>query len=137
MLIDVAEKYSQRMLGAVVHELWDLKLEGVAAEEIALRIGWSVSAVRRHLRAHGGVRPRWGRNLEGRSLSMAERETILELKGTQGIREIARQLGRSPSTISRELNRHTQYGVYRATTAHARDNGPRARVRAGQTPEGS
>ena len=120
MLIDVAEKYSQRMLGAVVHELWDLKQEGVAAEEIALRIGWSVSAVRRLLRAHGGVRPRWGRNLEGRSLSMAERETILELKGTQGIREIARQLGRSPSTISRELKRHTLHGVYRATTAHAR-----------------
>ena len=77
MLIDVAEKYSQRMLGTVVHELWDLKQEGVAAEEIALRIGWNVSSVRRHLREHGGVRPRWGRNLEGRSLSMADREKSL------------------------------------------------------------
>ena len=40
---------------------------------------------------------------------------------SRGVREIARQLGRSPSTISRELRRNaaTRGGVleYRATTA--------------------
>lgn len=117
----MAEKYSERMLGDVVHELWDLKQTGLVAEEIGPRIGWSTRAVRRHVREHGGVRPRWGRDLKGRSLSMDERETILELKRTHGIREIARRLGRSPSTISRELKRHTDpKGDYRATRAHAR-----------------
>jgi len=58
----------------------------------------------------------------GRYLSFAEREEIalLRVRG-QGVREIARQLDRSPSTISRELRRNaaTRGGgfEYRATTA--------------------
>lgn len=116
----MTEKYSERMLGDVVHKLWDLKQAGLSAEDISLQVGWSATAVRRHVHFHGGVRPRWGRDLKGRSLSIGERETILELKKTHGIREIARVLGRSPSTVSRELKRHTNsYGKYRATTAHA------------------
>jgi IS30 family transposase len=75
--------------------------------------------VRRHIREHGGVRPRWGRELLGRSLSMRERERILELKGQHGVREIARRLGRSPSTMSRELRRDCGVSGYRATRAHA------------------
>jgi IS30 family transposase len=60
--------------------------------------------------------------LSGRYLSLAEREEIA-LLGARGcgIREIARRLGRSPSTISRELRRNaaTRGGRldYRATTA--------------------
>jgi IS30 family transposase len=60
--------------------------------------------------------------LSGRFLSFAEREeiAILRAKGCRG-REIARRLGRSPSTISRELRRNaaTRGGgfEYRATTA--------------------
>jgi IS30 family transposase len=58
----------------------------------------------------------------GRYLSFAEREEIAILRaGGCGVREIARQLGRSPSTISRELRRNsaTRSGgfEYRATTA--------------------
>jgi hypothetical protein len=30
MLIDVTEKYSERMLGDVVHKLWDVKQTGLA-----------------------------------------------------------------------------------------------------------
>jgi IS30 family transposase len=60
--------------------------------------------------------------LSGRYLSFAERERIalLRAKG-YGVREIARQLGRAPSTISRELRRNaaTRSGSldYQATTA--------------------
>ena len=60
--------------------------------------------------------------LSGRYLLLAEREelAILRAQGT-GIREIARQVGRSASTISRELRRNaaTRSGGldYRATTA--------------------
>jgi IS30 family transposase len=45
--------------------------------------------------------------LSGRYLSFAEREEIALLRASGcGVREIARQLGRSPSTISRELRRN-------------------------------
>ena len=38
----------------------------------------------------------------------------------ESVRQIAKQLGRSPSTVSRELRRNTDgLGRYRATTAHA------------------
>jgi IS30 family transposase len=60
--------------------------------------------------------------LSGRYLSFAEREEIALLRVAGcGVREIARQLGRSPSTISRELRRNaaTRGGRldYRASTA--------------------
>jgi IS30 family transposase len=60
--------------------------------------------------------------LSGRYLSFAEREEIALLGARDcGVREIARQLGRSPSTISRELCRnaatHGGHLDYRATTA--------------------
>jgi IS30 family transposase len=58
----------------------------------------------------------------GRYLTFSEREDIaLELAKGQSIRSIARQLGRSPSTISREVRRNaaTRGGTldYRASTA--------------------
>ena len=60
--------------------------------------------------------------LSGRYLSFAEREQIAILRAREcGVREIARLLGRSPSTISRELRRNAAtrcgYLEYRATTA--------------------
>lgn len=60
--------------------------------------------------------------LSGRYLSFAEREEIALLRAQRrGVREIARRLGRSPSTISRELRRNaaTRGGglAYRASTA--------------------
>ena len=60
--------------------------------------------------------------LSGRHLSFAEREEIaLRRAGGEGVREIARHLGRAASTISRELRRNaaTRGGglEYRATTA--------------------
>jgi IS30 family transposase len=60
--------------------------------------------------------------LSGRYLSFAEREEIAILKAQgAGVRQIARRLGRDPSTISRELRRNaaTRGGRldYRASTA--------------------
>jgi IS30 family transposase len=74
-------------------------------------------------------------SLSGRFLSFAEREelALLRVRGC-GVREIARQLGRSPSTISRELRRNaaTRDGVleYRASTAqwHADRRGRRPKL---------
>jgi IS30 family transposase len=58
----------------------------------------------------------------GRYLSMPEREEVAVLRGHVSIREIARRLGRSPATISRELRRNSACGSpkrYRATVAQA------------------
>jgi IS30 family transposase len=60
--------------------------------------------------------------LSGRYLSLAEREELAILRAQGGgVRQIARQMGRSASTISRELRRNaaTRSGglCYRATTA--------------------
>jgi len=53
-----------------------------------------------------------------RRLSMAEREEIsLQLVMGNSYRAIARQLGRSPSTLSRELARNSSPPGYRAVTA--------------------
>jgi IS30 family transposase len=73
------------------------------------------------VREAGGVRPRRGRDLKGRCLSFAEREEIaLGRAGGDAMRAIAARLGRSPSTISRELDGNADCaGRYRATTAHA------------------
>ena len=72
------------------------------------------------VRQAGGVRPRRGRDLQGRYLSFGEREEIaLGRAGGESIRSISRRLGRSPSTISRELARNRgAAGGYRATIAH-------------------
>jgi IS30 family transposase len=60
--------------------------------------------------------------VSGRYLSFTEREEIaVLLAGGSGVREIARRLGRAPSTISRELQRNAAIGrgrvEYRASTA--------------------
>jgi transposase, IS30 family len=67
------------------------------------------------------VRPRRGRNLKGRCLTFAEREDIaVALARGESMRAIAARLGRSPSTIGREVGRNSDpKGRYRATAAHA------------------
>jgi IS30 family transposase len=56
----------------------------------------------------------------GRYLSFGEREEIAVLRGRVSIREIARRLGRSASTVSRELARNTAgRKPYRATSAQS------------------
>jgi IS30 family transposase len=71
----------------------------------------------------------------GRYLSLSEREEIAILQAQAvGVRDIARRLGRAPSTISRELRRNaaTRGGrvEYRATTAqwHAERRASRPKV---------
>ncbi len=88
------------------------------------RVSWVVGA--RWFRQAGGMPPSHlapsAPPLSGRYLSFAEREQLALLHARRyGVREIARYLGRSPSTISRELRRNaaTRSGAldYRATTA--------------------
>lgn len=88
------------------------------------RVSWVVGA--RWFRHAGGMPPSHLASsapaLSGRYLSIAEREHLALLRAQQlGVRACARQLGRAPSTISRELRRNaaTRGGGldYRATVA--------------------
>ncbi|ADG19629.1 Integrase catalytic region [Paraburkholderia atlantica] len=61
------------------------------------------------------------RKRSARVLTLAEREEISRgIYAGVSIREIAASLGRSPSTISREIARHRGLSRYRATSADAR-----------------
>ena len=73
VLIDVSGWFTERMLPRVVSQLWDLNENGRTGEGIAVLLGWRKTAVFDYVQEHGGIRPRLGRNLKGRSLSFAER----------------------------------------------------------------
>jgi IS30 family transposase len=87
-----------------------------------LEAGVSAAVGVRWFREGGGMPSVTLAPASGRYLSFPEREEIALLRASGGeVREIARQLDRSPSTISRELRRNaaTRSGgfAYRATTA--------------------
>jgi transposase, IS30 family len=68
------------------------------------------------------------REISGRYLSQDERIEIADLRHAgRSIRQIADQLGRAPSTISRELRRNATATGYRPFEAHRRATGRRAR----------
>ncbi|HEY5334792.1 MAG TPA: IS30 family transposase [Mycobacteriales bacterium] len=101
---------------------WVAVARGLSSEEAAAEAGVSAPVAFRWFREGGGMPSISKAPLSGRYLSFDEREEIALLRaGGCGVREIARQLGRSPSTISRELRRNaaTRGGRldYRASTA--------------------
>lgn len=101
---------------------WERIAAGLQTEEAASACGISQPLGPRWFRDAGGVQPTNLGHPSGRYLSFAEREEIALLRAQEvGVRDIARRLGRSPSTISRELRRNaaTRGGKlqYRATVA--------------------
>jgi Helix-turn-helix domain len=102
---------------------WAAIARGASSEEAGVTAGVSPAVGVRWFREHGGMAPLFVlAPLSGRYLSLAEREELALLRARGcGVREIARQLGRSPSRISRELRRSaaTRGGRldYQATTA--------------------
>jgi IS30 family transposase len=93
---------------------WAAIALGVKTEDACVQARVSGPVGFRWFRHAGGVNPCLPPVVSGRFLSFAEREEIalLRAKGC-GVREIARQLGRSPSTISRELRRNASTRTYR------------------------
>ncbi len=106
----------------VERSFWRKVAEGLSSEEAALAVGASQAAGSRWFRERGGMPTFMLAPLSGRYLCFEEREEIALLRAQgAGVREIARQLGRSPSTICRELRRNaaTRSGKleYRASVA--------------------
>jgi IS30 family transposase len=101
---------------------WAAVARGVSSEAAAVQAGVSVPVGVRWFREGGGMPSGSQAPFSGRYLSFVEREEIAISRARGcGVREIARQLGRSPSTISRELRRNaaTRSGgfEYRASAA--------------------
>lgn len=123
---------------AVEDEYWGMILDGVGTVEACRQVGIGRKTGYRWRAERGGLPPlRKGEaDRAGRYLSQLERQRIATLRDRRrGVREIARRLGRSPSTVSRELRRNVRphdAGVYDGDLAHARARERARRNRAGR-----
>jgi IS30 family transposase len=121
----------------VEQEYWQLVLAGVGTVEACKRLGIGRKTGYRWRAENGGLPPA-ALSEDARSqryLSLLERRRIATLRrGGLGVRAIAEELGRSPSTISRELRRNTadHDRSYDGDLAHARARERARRPRRGR-----
>ena len=106
----------------VEREFWRVVATGITSDRAAAAVGVSQAVGTRWFRHRGGMPLNLLAPLSGRYLSFSEREEIALLRAQGcGVRSIARQVGRDPSTISRELRRNAatrgQKLDYRASVA--------------------
>ena len=107
----------ERLTAEAIDQVWVRLRAGQAAKPTARELGLCTGTVRAYLLRCGGIRPEPRRRAPGR-LSLVEREEISRgLAAGQTIRAIAVALGRSPSTISREVSRNGGVRRYRAARA--------------------
>jgi len=100
--------------------LWQRWKDGESLSDIGRSLGKHAASIHAIVRPHGGIMP-IVRKRATRVLTLAEREEISRgLHADVSIRQIAASLGRSPSTISREVARHGGLKTYRAALADAR-----------------
>jgi IS30 family transposase len=99
--------------------IWQRWGEGVRVQEIARELERTATGVKHLVVRHGGIAPASRRRAPS-ALSSADREEISRgLARGYSIRQIARPMGRAPSTISREIRRHGGTREYRAAAADA------------------
>jgi len=101
-------------------ELWDRWQRWESLKAIGRAFGKPSSSIYFQLAPSGGIRPA-PRRRSRLALTLAEREAISRgIVARRSIRSMARSLGRSPSTVSREIRRNGGYTHYRAAAADAR-----------------
>ena len=97
--------------------MWDRWQKGDALNTIARLFDTSHAAISNVVYDNGGIRPHQ-RKRASTALTLNEREEISRGLATQlSLRAIAIQLGRSPSTVSREINSNVGYHRNRAALA--------------------
>ncbi len=125
----------------LVARFWEFRRRGLKTAEAARHAGISKRQGQRLMQKHGGVIPRvvvpsivdeLSPGPSSRYLSVDERDLIAgKVVAGLTIRQIAADLGRSPSTISREIRRHSQQSrPYRAGYAQRCADRERARPKA-------
>ena len=106
-------KYTKSMKSYI----WDRYQQGDSIWSIARSFDRSSSSIHGQIAQTGGIRPP-ERKRRQQALSLSEREEISRsIVANLSIRTIAIQLERSPSTISREINRNGGCQCYRAAKA--------------------
>ena len=101
-------------------EMWDRWQRGESLSSIGRRFDRASSSIFPHLALTGGIRPPV-RKRSRLALSLEEREEISRgLAVDRSLRSIARDLRRSPSTISREVGRNGGRKAYRTAQSDQR-----------------
>lgn len=108
-------------------EVWRLWNEGNKLWDIAQILQINPGSIHIILHKHGGIAPYERKQREGQ-LTIEEREAISRgLAADTSLRDIAHSLGRTVSTISREVSRNGGKNAYRAMSAHDRAQEQRRR----------
>ena len=95
-------------------ELWRRWRQGESLNAIGRALGRIPKMVRYEVARTGGIPPP-ARHRARRALTLTEREAISRgLARGISLRQISRQLRRAPSTVSREVRRHSGRRRYRA-----------------------
>jgi IS30 family transposase len=106
--------------GVECRELWDRWKRGESVGEIARALDRAPGTISCVIRRQGGVVPA-GRRRSRLALTVSEREEISRgVAAGESARRVAARLGRSPSTVTRELARHGGRRRYRAGEADQR-----------------
>jgi DNA-binding CsgD family transcriptional regulator len=113
----MGHKFHRGFTAAEKTELWDRWKRGESLKAIGRAFGKQSSSIYFLVAPHGGIRP--AQRCRSRlALTLAEREVISRgVTADQSARSIARLLGRSPSTVSREMSRNGGCDRYRAGLA--------------------
>lgn len=113
----------------------ELLASGIGTVEACRRVGVTRKTGYRWRAEMGGVIAKKRQPISGRYLSLFERQRIASLHDRgAGVREIARRVGRSPSTVSRELRRNVESwdADYEPVLAHLRAHERAKRPRPGK-----
>jgi IS30 family transposase len=111
------QRFRRGFTAAEKTELWDRWQRGESLTAIGRAFGKPSSSIHNQVAPHGGVRP-VSRRRSRLALTLSEREEISRAIAVhQSARSMARFLGRSASTVSRELKRNGGYDRYRAALA--------------------
>ena len=113
----MVQSYRRGLTAAQKTELWDRWQRGESLKAIGRAFGKPSSSIYVQLAPHGGIRPA-PRRRSRLALRLSARETISRgIVAQRSIRSMARLLGRTPSTVSREINRNGGTDRYRAAPA--------------------
>ena len=100
------QRFRRGFTAAEKTELWDRWQRGESLKSIRRAFGKPSSSIYYQVVPHGGIRPS-PRRRSRLALTLSEREEISRgVAAHQWARSMARLLGRSPSSVSRELKRN-------------------------------
>jgi IS30 family transposase len=115
--VTMGERFRRGFTATEKTELWDRWQCGGSLKAIGRAFGKPSSSIYCQVSPYGGIRPAPRRRSQ-LALTLSEREEISRgVAAHQSARSMARLLGRSASTVSRELSRNGGYDGYRAALA--------------------